>query len=428
MKIKNLFKGDYVNTIMTKGVYCVLMFISNVVLTRYLGTAFKGDYTWLISMSSIVSVIAGLGIYQSIPYFRRQGNNGLSETYINIFVLQALLYSIITVFLAVFFQNSTLTVFLVLAIMDLLSKQVEMLLIIDASKVRNRVLVEGAVVSLALSILILILFPASMLTASIVLIVVKLYYTVRYLIQAHVRIHIFSVRFTDVWLRIRFGFASMLAFLLVTMNYRVDVLMLKAAHNVTAADLSFYSTGVSIAEIIWFIPDIFKEVLFSKTAKKNDYENVSAALRVSNLVLIILTVVMALAGKPVISLLFGKSFEPSYGVTVLLFCGIPAMSWFKITNTLFLAQGRRYVGLVILGISAAVNVVANSLLIPVIGIYGAAVASIMSYLVCGIVFLLIYAKSAHIALYKLFLPTKADFHLILRHKPDDTVKTEPTDL
>ena len=63
-----------------------------------------------------------------------------------------------------------------------------------------------------------------------------------------------------------FGFISMVTTLMLTLNYRVDTLMMGYMYHIPDAEIGFYSLGVSLSEYGWLIPDAFREVLFSRTA------------------------------------------------------------------------------------------------------------------------------------------------------------------
>ena len=104
--------------------------------------------------------------------------------------------------------------------------------------------------------------------------------------------------------------------------------------------------------------------------------------------------------------MYGNEFLNSYLVTVILFLGIPAMAWFKIISTLYLAQGKRYFYLLTLLDSVIANALANLILIPKFSIYGAAMASVISYTVCGGVFLVDFCSEYKINIIEIFKITK----------------------
>ena len=410
-------KNPYAHNMLNKIVYSGITFIANALLTRYLGVEFKGEYTWLLNAANLISIIAGLGVYQSIPFFYRQKqkDSNIVKEYVNIFILQFLVYCIITAFLF-FILPQEYTIILIIANLDMLNQQLSMLLLIVDIYSRNRVFIIGAVFNFVISAFVLLVCKPSLMIAVITVILSKSFYILGYLLLLKVKINPFEVKLRDMFQKIRFGYLPMLTFLLTTLNYKVDVLMLGQASNISAIELSLYSVGVSIAELAWFIPDIFKEVLFSKTARENNYEDIAAVIRISNAVMLGVIAGILLFGRILIRIFYGADFTDAYMVTVILFLGIPAMSWFKIIYTLLNAQGRRAVSFTVLLISSVLNIIINILTIPHWGIYGAAVASVGSYLICGIVFLILFSKIAKLPWTSFLLLKKKDFDIFRLEK------------
>ncbi len=416
MKIVNKLKGKtYVSTLINRIMYAAVLFIANALISRALGVKLKGEYTWIINAANIIAIIAGLGVYHSIPYFNRQKkeDEDIVQRYVNIFTLQALVYlAISAVIIACTGVKISIISICVLVIMDTFSQELNMLiLIVDIFK-RNKILLAGAYFNLITSALCYLTFKDNVVAAIIVLAMFKGFYIVFYLMAMKKIPNPFAVSMKKLVQIIKFGYMPMLSFLLITLNYKVDLIMLKANSGVSAEALSYYSVGAQIAELAWFIPDVFKEVLFSKTAKKNNYDEVSAVLRISNAVLVMVIFGVVVFGKVMIWLFYGTPFMPAYKVTICIFLGIPAMSWFKIIYTLFNAQGRRKTSFFVLLLSACTNIVMNYVLIPVIGIYGAALASVASYTVCGVIFISLYSKISGDPVHKLILMTKKDIKVL----------------
>ena len=83
--------------------------------------------------------------------------------------------------------------------------------------------------------------------------------------------------------------------------------------------------------------------------------------------------------------------------------------WHKIfIGTLLLAQGKKGVYLGMLSASVAVNILCNTITIPLWGKMGAAVASVVSYAVAGFVFLGYYLKTYQIPLSAVFVFSPAE--------------------
>lgn len=406
----------YLHTFLNKIVYAVITFIANSLITRALGVSLKGDHAWILNVANIVAVVSGLGVYQSIPYFSRKAgeDRNMIGEYVNIFALQNLIYVFISVLILMFTdRDPVLALILILAIADIYSQQLNMLMLIENIFIRNKIFVCGAWINLGASALCYCFFKENLAFSVMLLVVVKIFYMVSYSISLKEVPRPYKLKGMMLWEKVRFGYLPMLSFLLITLNYKVDVLMLRMFANVTVEERGYYAAGVSLAELAWFIPDVFKEVLFSKTAKNNNYREIAAIIRISNLVMLFIIGSLVIFGKLLISIFYGKVFLPSYKVTVLLFLGVPAMSWFKIIQTLFNAQGRRWMSFGVLLVGTILNIAFNSLLIPYIGMYGAAGASILSYGVCGIFYLLSFAKISGTKLKELLLVQPSDYKILL---------------
>lgn len=415
--MKKSFNKPYIHTLFNKVAYSGCMFISNAILTRALGVNLKGDYTWLINYASIISIILGLGIYQSIPYFYRKAHDKreMVKEYFNIFIFQFIIYVLLAIGIILFNHgNITVTLLAILIIVDTLSQQLNMLLLIDDIIMRNKIFIGGAFVNLVLSIVVYVFLRNNLVAATFVTVAVKIFYIFGYSAILKIVPNFSKISFYSIFSKIKFGYLPMLSFLMTTLNYKVDVLMLKSAGNVSAQMLSFYSVGVSLAELAWFLPDVFKEVLFSKTARDNNYEEIASVLRISNFLMMVVVLGIVVCGRILILLFFGKQFLNSYFITIILFLGIPAMSWFKIINTLFNAQGKRKLNFMILTLSAVCNIVVNYISIPYLGIYGAGLASILSYTITGMIFLVLFSRCSGIKFRHLFILKKKDFKVLLK--------------
>ena len=69
----------------------------------------------------------------------------------------------------------------------------------------------------------------------------------------------------------KIGFFPMLALLMTTLNYRIDVLILKSYPQITSSQLGVYSIGISLADKIVLIPDTLKGILASKLSNKTNF-------------------------------------------------------------------------------------------------------------------------------------------------------------
>jgi len=393
-------------------------FGGNIFLTRCLGTELNGEYTYIINTANLISIIAGLGIYQSIPYFNRKNSDSeiTLKDYGNVFFFQFLVYLLMVLAAWRFVPDVSVKLILLLAVLDNVTQQLNMLMLVKDVFKRNRIFLYGAFLSLLLYGGSYFFHIRILETALFFTIVIKVYYLAAYLWAIREPLSVRYLSAARIKKYILFGYLPMFTYLLITMNYKVDVIMLKWFPNVSKTELSYYSLGVLIAETVWIISDVFKDVIFAKTSQADHFDEVSAAIRVSNVLMVVVVLGMIAAGKPFIWIFYGKEFVEAYGIIVLLMCGVPVMSWFKILHPLFNALGKRWFSFFTLLAAVAANIGVNLILIPRFGIYGAAGASIVSYFICGISFLAEYAKLAEEKIYFLLIPGRQDFYKIFLNR------------
>lgn len=180
----------------------------------------------------------------------------------------------------------------------------------------------------------------------------------------------------------------MLSLLMTTLNYRVDVLMLDG--RVADAAIGIYSVGVQLAERVWMLPDAMKGVLVSNLTKGKGEEEVSYVIRTCNTICLLLMLAIIALGQPFINIFFGKAYSEAYQITLVMLAGVFAMIYYKMIGSYNIAWGRQKINLIFLGISVVTNVIMNLILIPVWGIYGAGLASVLSYTVCSALFIIYF--------------------------------------
>ena len=176
------------------------------------------------------------------------------------------------------------------------------------------------------------------------------------------------------------------------LNYRVDQFVI--ALLLAPEQLAFYIIAVDIAERLWIIPGAVSTALLPHLTNLRERNPALTAVVARHTALwtgMGCIAVFTLAGVAV-EFLFG----PDFGETTLplrcLLPGIFTLTMGKVLAAELLARKKIwFTAWLALG-AAVVNVAANFLLIPVMGIAGAAVASSLSYSVVGIIVVWYYVR------------------------------------
>ena len=198
----------------------------------------------------------------------------------------------------------------------------------------------------------------------------------------------------------------MITVILMEINYKVDVLMLDG--QVPTADIGVYSLGVQLAERLWLIPDALKDILLSKLTKGKGPDEVARITRISLAAMVACIILAILFGRFFIRLLFGAEYSGAYEIMLVILASVISMVFYKMVYSFNVANGHRVVNMVILGIAAIANVAINYMLIPSMGTMGAAVASLISYFVCGIAFLIYFVRKTNVSIFSMLFINRTD--------------------
>lgn len=389
-KLKSIIKNPYVFSIVTKIFVVLVGFFFTVFQSRFLGPEIKGQVATLNSITSISSIVLALGIYQAYPYYKRTSEKDVLPIFLKIIIWLLIVYTGISVAIVLTFDLSLkyVVAFLVSPLLAFDSGISYVTLV----EVPNRKNACDMIVNVAELVLVIVLWlfakPSFILGVFII--------TIKDIVKAFIfafwwRKSIFSHTEPIMpWVPklIKFGIFPMLSLLMTTLNYRVDVLMLDG--RVADAAIGIYSVGVQLAERVWMLPDAMKGVLVSNLTKGKGEEEVSYVIRTCNTICLLLMLAIIALGQPFITIFFGKAYSEAYQITLVMLAGVFAMIYYKMIGSYNIAWGRQKINLIFLGISVVTNVVMNLILIPVWGIYGAGLASVLSYTVCSTLFIIYF--------------------------------------
>lgn len=401
---KRIIKSDYTLSVIIKLVTAVIGVATSAFCTRFLGVKYKGDYQYISQIANIFVLVLNMGIYQSYSYNYKKYGPSIIQQYINICFCQfVLLLGAAGIMIAVS-RDILLSMIVILVPFNILKLQYGNIVLIEKIKL-------NLVLSLFNSILMTICYGVlyfstepNILYVVGVTVIVDIITVVFYIFGLKVMPKFWDIDFTFMKSILRFGFIPMLSGLLATINYHIDIIFLKQIG--LPEELSYYSLATNIINYVWMIPDAFKSVLMSKSGKKFDRENILFSSQFSSAFIFFCFAVFALTGKFILSFIYGQEFVYSYGVTLLLIVGAFSMSFFKLLGVVLVSQGRRIAHFVTLAISAAANIALNAILIPAMGMYGAAIASVCSYTICGVILLVYFCRLYNMNPVQLVIPSR----------------------
>lgn len=372
--------------------YVFTSFLVTIFINRGLGVTSKGEYSYIINLVEMLYVILSLGIGQSYSTFRR--NSG--EKTRGIFIALGLIHGGLVLICGSIFVGITHIVYgwpiVILTALAVTKIIISMIAVIEESIRRN-------IIQSSLNVVYLIALAWLYLSHYSSLKTVLICYGLNDLIRIAILLWSYKMKPSlnglskELLMSIyRTGAITMVVMLLITINYSIDTVMLK---NMTSAYYAgLYSVGVTFSNMLLMIPDAFKEVLFGDSTKKNFAKSVAVnSIKISLLASAVIMLGFVLLGKWAIGFLYGQEFLPSYSITLILFVGTFSMIFFKILQPIYISHGSQKKAAIFLACSAVANIGANLLLIPKYNTIGAAIASVISYTVCGGCFIIDYLRN-----------------------------------
>lgn len=227
----------------------------------------------------------------------------------------------------------------------------------------------------------------------------------------------FSLRLRRSTLRalLGFGIVSYLGTLASFVNYRFDVFIVNLFAG--ARQVGLYSVGTSLAEIVWFIANAASIVLAPSVAAADQRQAdrmTESVARVVALLALGAASFLALLAPLVVVIFFGQSFAESAWAVWFLLPGIVTFSVGRILSIYLLGRNRLKVDLTAAAVGLAITLALDFALIPPFGFRGAAVASSIAYTVAMLVNLTWILRHSTITAGALLIARPDDLRVMLR--------------
>ncbi|HEX2086099.1 MAG TPA: oligosaccharide flippase family protein [Solirubrobacteraceae bacterium] len=415
---------DIASTLGTRMLLLPLGLASSVMVTRALEPAGKGMYTTVLTFATLATAVGSLGFGRAATYYiarrERDPDDVRAATFAlslgNGLLLTAVMAVLAVTLLPSAFEGIPDEVFLAAApigVLTLLRLAYEGFL---RGEQRNQAvnaltLIASAafVVPLAVWLLVDDLSPSAAValktTALAVTVGAAAYLLGRRRLGLARRVDRRTAR-----LILGFGIPYAITVLTQHLSYRVDILFIQVLKG--NADVGWYSVTTTLAELLWYLPMAVGFVVFPRVAAgraaRDDATEVAALCRWTILATAAAAVVLGVVASPLIEVMFGEDFLPAASATRLILFGIVTNVWFQIFSGYLAGAGRLRPILAGTGAGVALNVVLNLLLVPELGIDGAAISSSISYTVGAIVVLVAFLRHSGLPVRAAVLPTAAE--------------------
>ena len=207
------------------------------------------------------------------------------------------------------------------------------------------------------------------------------------------------------------GWPLMLSSIAVMIYMKIDQIMI--GQMLSNSAVGVYSAAVRISEIWYFIAtavaaSVLPTILQAKKNNPAQYrEHLQRLFDLMTWLAVVLALSITFFSSQLVTVLFGAEYKEASGIliihvwaTVFVFLGVAGGTW-------FLAENQQVISLQRTAIGALTNVVLNFFLIPLMGVVGAAWATLISYAVAAML-----SDAMQLATRDLFMMKLKSFNLI----------------
>lgn len=403
----------------------VLAFVTSVITARYLGPAGKGLLSSIIFIPTLIITFGELGVRQSIVFHLGRkifpDKELISTAYVLITFLAIpiiiIAFVIYNTYYKGFFSLSSQVLAILVVPITLWTKVTSGVLLGQGRiSVFNRISWLPAVINL-LGVLVLVVWTHMGINGALLSSAFASFLICVYGFRLTTANNNFSFSYVDFKIAVRLlskGFLFALSLFVVQLNYKLDIIILKKLVDIS--EIGIYSLGVNLAEILWQIPTAMGIVILSRTATKSEDKNqkykVAQALRVSTVIMIVISLIMVIITPYIIPLMYGDAYLGSVSVTRTLLLGVIVFTFYKILNSRLAGLGKPLITIMLFIPCLILKIACNFILVPKMGIDGAAWSSNISYMLGGILVVLAFSKIDNISLKEIFHFTRKDWSFL----------------
>ncbi len=225
---------------------------------------------------------------------------------------------------------------------------------------------------------------------------------------------------------LKFSILTHISSLAIFLTYRMDMFFI--SKFLTDRDIGIYMISVNIAERTWMISESVAKVLFARLVKIHGMlrqTNLTLKVnRMSALMNLFAVLTLAIFGKIFIAIFFGDQYADSYQYLLVLLPGVYFSASAKLLSRDIEASGHPRICSNISVISLIFNFFTNLILIPNLDIFGAALATTLTYVFYAVLTTIAFCRLKEVSMLQFITFKKSDFTQLIRIFSPDSLKSK----
>jgi O-antigen/teichoic acid export membrane protein len=416
-KIIESFAKNTLLLTLSRVLYFIINFAVNAIITRNFGAETYGIFVLAYSTLGMMTIIIVLGnrngLMYYLPRFSLDKQKTRHKNLIFSTILFSLLFGLFGVFIVFIFANNISFLLFNSYEYVLLIRTVSIIIyiesLIEVCKITlrcNNLIKQFALGEILLIIsrllLLLILIKSQIGVFVIVVIYIgsslsSIFFYLYILVRNNLLGIINRTSIKDYFLMTKHFSPSLLNSIIRLIEHRIDKFMIGIL--ISSLAVGIYNISLTIANLSSFLLIIINVVitpLITKLYYRNNIDELESLFKKSTLLCSIFNLIffslIILFGKEIL-LIFGKEFSTGYIVLIFISIGQVINSATGSVAAIINMSGKPLIILLINIISIIINILLNILIIPIYGIEGAAIATMMTIIISNISFLIyVYVK------------------------------------
>lgn len=373
-----------------KTINVFILFFINLILVRIIGANITGDFFYLITVLSFITLVVSLSLEAGITFYASK-EKGLPVSFAWLIILTSLFQFAAIFFIILFLVKNSISLPLYYLILFVISN----ILVSNftALFISQKWFFSVNIVILAVNLITFSLLWLVSIRENIDAISkAQKIYILSFIIQATVLIIVFFIKTRSYrWqlpsvdiLKKVFKYSSLvlignISFFLVT---RLDYVFVKTLCSPEA--LGNYVQVSKVGQLFVLIPTMAASVIFPFAAGSNEniLSKVKLLCRLMTMIIIVGSICIILTGKLIFPWFFGEDFSLMYPAMLFYLPGIFSLCISSLLASYISGKGSVAINVIASGIALLIVVTGDIIFIPKYGINAAAAVSSIAYLAC----------------------------------------------
>ncbi|MGL5057015.1 MAG: lipopolysaccharide biosynthesis protein [Fusobacteriaceae bacterium] len=368
----------------TKIYTLIVTVLSSIIITRALGPAGRGEYSYTYNIIILLITLGNSGFYQRFPYFLKEKKYSLE----NLVFLSSIHLFFMFIFISgiIFFLQLNFYYFLIFLL--IISYITNGLILIKNENSRNIWTIINFTVYISILFYLYMNKNKNIDNYFYALIIKELVFILGSFFILKNEIlkgipNIFTNNALKKYLKyLKFSLPLMLGEILVMLNFKADLFILK--NLLDFESIGYYTLALTVSNLTLGILEGFSDKLYSRLHKNSVKKEIFKTLKLNFLLTFFIYITLIFTGKFLITKIYGVGFLYSYKLLLVLFLSnFPAII-FKLYYPITYLKEKHFKVNFILFLGVVFNLFLNYILVPKFGIIATCYISIISYSFIGL--------------------------------------------